>query len=101
MPIQKVGDGATQHYISFRRPYTIIKVFNDWHVRIQRDMAVLVSGNDRAGNAVYEFKRNPLGEILDITRRKENGVEVWRIMGKSTGSTFTFGERAMWDDPEY
>lgn len=99
MPNLVVGEGVTQVYPGFERPYTIIRVYSDWHVRIQRDRAALVSGTERAGNARYEYERNPFGDVLDITRRKENGQEVWRIMGKSTGSTFEFGDRRMWDDP--
>lgn len=99
MPILQVGEGVTQVFPGFERPYTIIRVYSDWHILIQRDRATLISDNERAGNAHYVFESNPFGDVLNITRRKEDGQEVWRIMGKSTGSTFEFGVRRMYDDP--
>lgn len=92
----ELGMGVTRQFQTNLRPYTVIAVYKDWSVLIQRDRAVLVSGSVMSEQQSYEYFPNPHGDKLHITRRADG---YWRIAGKSTGSTFTLGERAHYDDP--
>lgn len=96
----KIGMGVTQVMWSDRHPYTIIEISGSGRrMVIQADTAIVVSGNRADGSAEYEYERNPTGEKLVISRRKDG---VWRQSGSGRGSShFAIGIRREYYDPSF
>ena len=104
-----VGDGANVYGYSDVYAHTVVKVSKSGDVAwIQRDKATLLNGANSgepdalhfspggfcghtSGTQRYSYERDPNGEILRISRRKDG---TWRTKGAGTGaSRVRFGER--------
>ena len=92
----EVGMGATRHFFTDKRPYTVVKVYSDRCIDVRHCSAVCVNDGEAYGQNwdIKEVESNP---PIKVTFRK-NGR--WHQVGESmaAGSYFTIGERRMYHD---
>lgn len=96
----KVGDGATYGIGSDCYACTVIGVSrNEKEVTVQFDEATPAEGYDYYRNQVYNFKRNPAGQVFTFTWRKR-GVWVEKNRAKACGY-ISFNGRRQYSDPSF
>lgn len=94
-----VGMGVTYYCGSDRYAYTVISVLTPTKLVVQQDTATLVAQDQPSGeNQVYTYARNPNGEVVDISLRKDG---YWRQVrtNRIRGSYYKLGERRYYSDP--
>ena len=108
-PIPEIGMGATILMVSDRQAATIVDVFSinkETAVKVQRDIATVVSGSRHDGSAEYAFERDPEGTERTY---KFDGVR-WRQIRQNakTGrwiitdnTSLRIGSRSEYYDPSF
>ena len=121
-PEPTIGMGATLLSYSDRHAATITAVnslsYNRWDclIRVQQDVARMVSGSGHDGSAVYEFTRNPEAKVLMFARRvgtgrwdsvrlaeykHRSGATSSRFVSADVGRGLAIGFRSEYYDPHF
>ncbi len=121
-PEPTVGMGATLLSYSDRHAATITAVnslsYNRWDclIRVQQDVARVVSGSGHDGSAVYEITRDPEAQVLMFARRvgtgrwdsvrlaeykHRSGATSSRFVSADVGQGLAIGYRSEYHDPHF
>lgn len=96
-PKPKVGMGATQCMWSDRHAYTIVTVFSEKHIVVQKDKAIRADKNGMSESQEYTYQADPEGTKYTVTLRK-NGKWVTKGEGLKNGTGWMLGERREYYD---
>jgi hypothetical protein len=83
-----VGMGCTLILYTDRHPYTVVEVPSPTRIIIQRDTAIRTDKNGQSDSQTYRYERNPDGEKLIVTLRKDGR---WKVL--KAGQVVALGHR--------
>lgn len=92
-PEPEIGMGATKLLYSDRVPFTIIEIPKKDVILIQQDKAIRTDKNGLSESQTYEFKTDPEGLILKVTKKRGRWI--------SDGSVILLGIRMSYRDPHF
>ena len=92
----EIGMGATVCYWSDRHAGTIIEVSKNC-VLVQHDKAIRTDSNGMSDMQTYSYERNPQGQVMEFTLRK-NGRWIQRGSDMKNGVSLVIGHRREYYD---